>query len=277
MKTIINISYFLLALIIINSCKAHWDTVQEGEFSCAYIAANLDGNFTDTPYATNYVFYNWYKVEWYVCGVNKFLLRDNYENIADGSDIRNSDPTLGYDFGTREGKFKNGVQHGLWECERSYHFDSLGYRIYKRYRFREEYFKNGLRDSIFKIYNKEGDIIYATLFNKGTGIEKDFHENGKLYYEIETKEGQFTDTLKLYDKDGDLSEKRLYKEGVLLYYESGSRHWIFKYSPNDSTYLDVDSYETKNFKKGKFKNTFHYKTKEEFDNDYFAQHTFRKL
>ena len=46
----------------------------------------------------------------------------------------------------------------------------------------EECFKKGLRHGYYRIYNTVGDTIYSTYFKMGTGVEKDFHENGQLYY-----------------------------------------------------------------------------------------------
>nr|WP_315240553.1 hypothetical protein [uncultured Flavobacterium sp.] len=119
--------------------------------------------------------------------------------------------------GYREGYCKSGMQEGKWITKRYYNYDSLGYLKTKAHLIREEYFKNGLRDSIYKIYNKNGKIIYSTNFKNGTGLEKDFHENGKPYYEIETKDGYFVDTLKLYNDKGALMEKLLYKKDSLVY------------------------------------------------------------
>ncbi len=118
--------------------------------------------------------------------------------------------------GKREGYVQNGKQEGLWKSKRNYFLKD---KENKEYIFREEYFKNGLRDSIYKIYDKEGKIIYSTYFKNGTGKEKDFHENGKLYYEIETKDGYFVDTLKLYNDKGVLIEKLLYKKDSLVYHK----------------------------------------------------------
>ncbi|MEO8237645.1 MAG: hypothetical protein ABI576_06010 [Flavobacterium sp.] len=123
-------------------------------------------------------------------------------------------------YGYREGYCKEGKQEGKWIATRFYDYDSLGYSKTKKHLIREEYFKNGLRDSIYKIYNKEGKIIFSTYFKNGTGLEKDFHENGKLYYEIATKDGYFTDTLKLYNVKGELAEKRLYKKDSLIFKEN---------------------------------------------------------
>jgi hypothetical protein len=95
--------------------------------------------------------------------------------------------------------------------------DSLG-NVYAKGRiWREEYFKRGLRDSIFRQYGHDGKIIYETTFKRGTGLWKEFHSNGKLYFEIYTKDGYFTDTLKLYNSKGRLQEKLLYKKDSLVY------------------------------------------------------------
>jgi antitoxin component YwqK of YwqJK toxin-antitoxin module len=123
-----------------------------------------------------------------------------------------------YDYlGNRDGFVQNGRQIGKWISKRSFEYDSLGIKKSKDYVAREEYFKNGLHDSIYKIYDKDGKTIYSTFFKNGTGIEKDFHKNGKLYYEIATKDGYFTDTLKLYNYKGRLQEKLLYKKDSLVY------------------------------------------------------------
>ncbi|MBF7092876.1 hypothetical protein IUY40_15175 [Flavobacterium sp. ALJ2] len=132
------------------------------------------------------------------------------EHMSDGSP-----ENFNIYFGYRKGYVQNGKQVGLWQSFRYEQNDTLGQL--KQNIFREEYFKNGLRDSIYKIYNKEGRIIYSTYFKNGNGIEKDFHENGKLYYEIEIKDGYFTDTLRIYNDKGNLIEKLLYKKDSLIY------------------------------------------------------------
>jgi len=279
MRTTINIIAISIILLMIG-CKSKSNNVLSVDAPpCTEIQASMDGNFTNLPYITNFVFYNWYKVTTDICRVNSFMLKDNFEIIlkkGETKDIINDDPTLGYNFGSRVGEFKNGVQHGLWECKRRYYLDSLGHHIYKNYKFREEYFKDGLRDSIYKIYNKDGKVIYSTYFKNGNGLEKDFHENGALYYEIETKGGYFTDTLRLYNKEGKKFEKRLYQKDVLVYYAGNGWCLRYRYKPNDNTYLEVDSYDVKDLKQGAFRNTFSYKTKEEFEDDYFAKNTLKR-
>ncbi len=189
MKTINRIPLLIFFYII--SCKSKYvDVVLDNmKSSCAVL--QLAPNYQE------YIFYNWYKTDTYTCEVNSFSLKNN--------------------FGYRSGYFKKGVQHGKWKSNRYFYNDSLGKKVIKNYIFREEYFKNGLRDSIYKIYNKEGKVIYSTYFKKGNGIEKDFYENGQLYYEIETKDGYFTDTIRLHNDKGKLMEKLLYKNDSLIF------------------------------------------------------------
>lgn len=122
--------------------------------------------------------------------------------------------------GYRKGYFKNGKQNGRWISDRYYHYDSLGYFHSKNYLAREEYFKNGLRDSIYTIYDKDGKIVYSTYFKNGDGIEKDFYDNGQLYYEIKTHNGYFMDTLRLYKRNGQLMRKLLYAKDSLVFEKS---------------------------------------------------------
>lgn len=218
MKITISLYITSIILVTIMSCKTSKKSLVADGFSTYFeIAPTTEGVFINSKNVTNNVFYNWYKVDKDAGRVNWFLLRDNFEITETDSDIKRDNSAIDYDFGYRRGKFKEGKQHGLWECERRYFLDSLGYNVYKKYRFREEYFKNGLRDSIYKIYDKKGNVIYSTYFKNGNGIEKDFHENGKLYYEIETKDGYFTDTLKLYNKRGRLAGLRFYKKDSLVF------------------------------------------------------------
>ncbi|WP_337966784.1 hypothetical protein [uncultured Flavobacterium sp.] len=155
-------------------------------------------------------------------------------------------------------------------------FDENGNVYAKGGIWKEEYFKNGLRDSIFRQFDNDDKVIYETTFKMGTGLWKEFYGDGKIYFEAYTKEGYFTDTLHLYNKEGEIFEKRLYQKDALVYYAGNGWCLRYRYKPNDSTYLEVDSYEVKNLKQGAFINTFTYKTKEEFENDHFAKNTLKR-
>ena len=155
-------------------------------------------------------------------------LFNNSEDNYIYRDFPNEDSIRGYysyyedefnEGGQRVGKIIGGYKEGKWLSGNA-DLDSLGNVYAKGSIWREEYFKKGLRDSVFKQYDGNGKIIYETTFKMGTGLWKEFHSNGKLYFEIYTKDGYFTDTLKLYNKNGELAEKRLYKKDSLIFKES---------------------------------------------------------
>jgi len=178
--------------------------------------------------------------------------------------------------GYRIGKIGiDGFKEGKW-LSGDADFDTLGNVYAKGKIYKEEYFKHGLRDSIFRQFDNDGKVIYETTFKMGTGLWKEFYGNGKIYFEANTKDGYFTDTLHLYNREGKIFEKRLYQKDVLAYYTGNDWCLKYRYKPNDSTYLEVDSYEVKNLKQGAFRNTFSYKTKEEFEDDHFAKSTLKK-
>ena len=127
-----------------------------------------------------------------------------YEHFAEG--------------GLRTGKIIDGYKEGKWLSGNA-DFDENGNVYAKGGIWREEYFKNGLRDSIFRQFDGNGKIIYEITFKKGTGLWKEFHSNGELYFEIYTKDGYFTDTLRLHDDKRKIIGKRLYRKDSLVYEE----------------------------------------------------------
>lgn len=209
-------------------------------------------------------------------------LIEYYDNSIDNKiyeDFPYEDTTLGnlkYKNSFREGKILNGYKEGLW-LSALFKYDTITKTEKTEKIFKQEYFKHGLRDSIFRQYDSKGKIIYSTYFKMGTGLWKEFHNNGKIYFAMQTKEGYFTDTLKLYNDKGEIFQKRLYKKDNLIYYLADDWCLAYRYYPNDSTYLEVDSYESKNLKQGVFRNTFRYKTKQEYENDYFSKNQLQKL
>ena len=203
---------------------------------------------------------------------------DNSPNIKIYEDFPYEDTThygrVNYENDIRFGLIIDGYKEGRWSYA-IHEYDTVNKKEKIKTLFTEEYFKHGLRDSIFRQFDKDGKITYETTFKMGTGLWKEFHGNGKVYFEAYTKDGYFTDTLRLYNKEGENFEKRLYQKDVLVYYAGNDWCLKYRYKPNDSTYLEVDSYEVKNLKQGAFRNTFHYKTKEQFENDYFAKNTLK--
>ena len=120
--------------------------------------------------------------------------------------------------GVRFGKIIDGYKEGKW-LSGDADFDSSGNVYAKGGIWREEYFKHGLRDSVYRRFDGNGKVIYETTFKNGTGLWKEFHSNGTLYFEIYTKDGYFTDTLRLYDDKGKIVGKRLYIKDSLVYSE----------------------------------------------------------
>ncbi|CAD0003110.1 toxin-antitoxin system YwqK family antitoxin [Flavobacterium salmonis] len=133
------------------------------------------------------------------------------------------------DGGMRYGNIVSGFKEGKW-LSGDADFDTNGNVYAKGLIWREEYFKKGLRDSIFKQYDGSGKVIYETTFKMGTGLWKEFHINGEIYFEAYTKDGYFTDTLKLYNEKGVLMEKQLYKKDSLIFKEN----MIHDYFPTDN-------------------------------------------
>jgi antitoxin component YwqK of YwqJK toxin-antitoxin module len=140
---------------------------------------------------------------------------DYRENFADGTH--------------RAGKIRENYKEGKW-LSGNVDLDSSGNVYAEGKIWKEEYFKRGLRDSIFKQFDINGNLIFSTYFKMGTGLWKEFHKNGKIYFEIATRDGYFTDTLKLYNDKGKLMEKRLYKKDSLVYREN----FIFDENPTDN-------------------------------------------
>lgn len=125
-----------------------------------------------------------------------------------------------FSYGGRFGKYKNGIPMGEWITKSAGICDKDGsFKVDSVLRIvRVEHFKDGLQDGDYKIYDRKGNIIYQTKFTKGNGLEKDYHANGQLYYEIYKENGYFTDTLKLYDTLGRLTDVLLYKGDSLVFH-----------------------------------------------------------
>ncbi|MBE0393074.1 toxin-antitoxin system YwqK family antitoxin [Flavobacterium sp. PL002] len=156
-------------------------------------------------------------------------------------------------------------------------FDKKG-KIYAKGAIRkEEHFKRGLRDGIFKLFDTDQKVIYKTNFKMGTGLWKEIHTNGKLYFEAYTKDGYFTDTLRLYNPKGELTQKRLYKKDTLIYIIDTIWCLKFRYKPSKVKYLEIDTYKTSGLKQGELIGTIDYKTKEEYENDVFTRYTLKNL
>ena len=119
------------------------------------------------------------------------------------------------DGGERWGIISNGYKQGKWTTGLK-HYDSLDHlKSIEIYRL--EYFKDGLRDSVFRLYH-DNEVVYSTYFRNGTGLLKAFYDNDQLYYEVTTLEGYFGDTLRLYTEQGMLKEKLVFQKDSLVFH-----------------------------------------------------------
>ena len=209
MKTIKGLRFFIFFLAFASGCKTKTMFIAE-DFEEGYIHEHFARVYINSPYYFKDT--NLEKLT-----VTQDLILNKYTDKID----RYLDFQDREYFGKRRGRIVGGKQFGLWQSKRD------------GYVFREEYFKMGLRDSIYRIYNEAGDTLYSTYFNMGTGIEKDFHPNGQLYYEVETKDGYFTDILKIYDKKGFLTEVLLFEKDSVAFYQYISQQY------NDESELEV--------------------------------------
>ncbi|MFB9079022.1 hypothetical protein ACFFLS_10010 [Flavobacterium procerum] len=189
---------------------------------------------------------------------SNYLFKDfpNREKDFSGCEIR----TEFVDGCSREGKISNGYKEGKF-ITKACCCDNLG--NLKRFS-KEEYFKCGLRDSIFKIIDVDNKVIYETTFKMGTGLWKEFHGNRKIYFEAYTKDGYFTDTLKLYNNKGRLTEKLLYKKDSLVFNQ--------KYDPNIVDTLE-NGIKVRNTYKQKWLSSYNqpdWLYKKEYENESFT-------
>ncbi|CAD0003106.1 toxin-antitoxin system YwqK family antitoxin [Flavobacterium salmonis] len=181
-------------------------------------------------------------------------------------------PRYGRVYSSEEGNFKEGKWLSGYAG-----FDKKGNVYAKGGINKEEYFKQGLRDSVFRLFDSNQKVIYETTFKMGTGLWKEFHYNGKLYFEAYTRDGYFTDTLKLYNPKGELTQKRLYQKDTLIYIIDSIRCLKFRYKPNKAKYLEIDTFKPIALKQGEFIGTIDFKTKQEYENDLYTKYTLKNL
>jgi antitoxin component YwqK of YwqJK toxin-antitoxin module len=98
-------------------------------------------------------------------------LYEDFPNEKSSSDMCYEEFSEG---GLRVGKCGiDGYKEGKW-LSGNVGFDSSGNVYAKGKIWREEYFKRGLRDSIFRQYGHDGKIIYETTFKMGRAYGKSF-------------------------------------------------------------------------------------------------------
>ena len=102
------------------------------------------------------------------------------------------------------GYFEGGYKNGLWKA------------TYDKNLIKTENFKCGLTIGLYKVYNKNGNILYNTTFGpEGNGTYKDFYfKTGFLKQEGRYKNGKREGEWRRYDEDGKLTSVQVYHAGI---------------------------------------------------------------
>jgi hypothetical protein len=80
----------------------------------------------------------------------------------------------------------------------------------------EEPFKNGLLHGVCRHWNEAGRLLGKYKMVHGTGIQREWHDNGKLQLEISTVRGEFSGRNRLWLRDGTLLSERYYLRGQVV-------------------------------------------------------------
>lgn len=80
----------------------------------------------------------------------------------------------------------------------------------------EEPFKNGLLDGVCRKWNEAGRRLGAYVMFQGTGLQREWHDNGKLQMEIWSICGEFSGRNRIWLRDGTLLAERFYLVGHVV-------------------------------------------------------------
>jgi hypothetical protein len=100
---------------------------------------------------------------------------------------------------------RNGRRHGV---VRTWHKNGK--------RASEEPFKNGLLDGVCRQWSEAGRRLGAYVMFEGTGIQQEWHDNGKLQMEILSICGEFSGRNRIWLRDGTLLSERFYLVGHVV-------------------------------------------------------------
>ncbi len=130
-------------------------------------------------------------------------------------------------FDNTEGFFKDGLKEGKWifKIDSFYGFSRI-----------EEFYKGGIRNGLYSVFNKDNKIIYQSNFIKGSGIEKLYYPNGNIYH------------IK-YFKNGTVDYSKPYK----VYYDNGNIARIYDYPKNKTTYYYYENNTISSSRQVKYK------------------------
>jgi len=121
----------------------------------------------------------------------------------------------------------------------------------------EEFFEHGLLHGLCQQWNRHGEPLGSFQMKHGTGIQREWFDNGQLQLETSTVDGKFTGRIRTWLRDGTLVSEQYAVENrnvtPAAYSIATARH------PNYPRYVD-----------GKIKKTF--PTAEEIERREFALH-----
>lgn len=80
----------------------------------------------------------------------------------------------------------------------------------------EEPFKNGLLDGVCRKWSDAGRRLGEYVMFQGTGLQREWHDNGKLQMEIWTIGGEFSGRNRIWLRDGTLLSERFYLVGRIV-------------------------------------------------------------
>jgi hypothetical protein len=100
---------------------------------------------------------------------------------------------------------RNGRRHGI---VRIWHRNGV--------RASEEPYQNGLLHGVCRHWNEAGRPLGEYRLINGTGIQRGWHDNGKLQIEVSTVGGDFCGRNRIWLRDGTLLTERFYLHGLAV-------------------------------------------------------------
>ncbi len=117
-----------------------------------------------------------------------------------------------------EGWFKKGLKDRKWTYKSS-DFARI-----------EAFYKDGMREGTYNVYNTKDSILYQTVFVKGTGIEKIYRKNGSMYHIKHFKNGNldYSKPYEIYYNNNRIAFRADYEKGIVThYYKNGTVFKVF--------------------------------------------------
>jgi hypothetical protein len=74
----------------------------------------------------------------------------------------------------------------------------------------EQRFKDGLLHGVCRQWDEKGNLLGEFKMHHGTGIQREWHDNGRLKTEISTVRGEFSGRNRIWLRDGTLIAERFY-------------------------------------------------------------------